>query len=106
MSKYKIEIPIKEIEAFCKKWKVAEFALFGSVLREDFDIQKSDIDILYVFTPDAKWGWDIVDMKEELENIFGRHVDLVSKKAIEKSSNPYRKESILSSYEVIYDKAA
>lgn len=102
----KIKIPLKEIEAFCKKWKIREFSLFGSVLRDDFDFEKSDIDILYVFEPNTTWGLEIIDMKEELENLFGRKVDLVSKVAIEKSSNPYRKKSILESYEVIYDQAA
>ncbi len=106
MRKIAINLPIKEIEMFCKKWKIQEFALFGSVLRDDFDPQKSDIDILYVFSSDAKWGWDIAKMKDELENIFNKSVDFVSKRAIEKSRNPYRKQEILNSYEVIYEQAA
>jgi predicted nucleotidyltransferase len=103
LSKIKIEVPLKKIQMFCQKWKIAEFSLFGSVLREDFDLEKSDIDVLYVFSPNAERTlFDLVDMKEELEDIFGRKVDLISKRAIEKSTNPYRKASILKSYEVIY----
>ncbi len=107
MNKFKIEIPMKEVEAFCKKWKVAEFALFGSVLREDFDIQKSDIDILILFDEKVHTSlFDFVEMKEELENLFKRQVDLVSKRGIEKSTNPIRKEAILNNYEVVYAQAA
>lgn len=75
-------------------------------MREDFDPKRSDIDVLYEFMPDVNLGWGIVDMKEELEKLFGRTVDLVSKRAIERSRNPYRKDLILGSHEVIYDHAA
>ncbi len=107
MSKIKIEIPLKEIEAFCKKWKVKELAFFGSVLRDDFDFSKSDIDILVLFSDKAHASlFDLVEMKEELENLFKREVDLVSKRGIERSSNPIRKEAILNNYEVVYAQAA
>ena len=104
--KYPIEIPIDKIKDFCKKWKVKEFALFGSVIRDDFDSSKSDIDVLITFFPGQNWAWEIVTIKEELEDIFNRPVDLITKKAIENSKNPYRKKEILESYEVIYEQAA
>lgn len=107
MSKIKIEIPLKEIETFCKKWKVSEFALFGSVLREDFDFKESDLDIILEYNNDAKWTlFHVVRMRDELKEIFGREVDLVSKRAIERSLNPFRKKEILESAKVIYAKAA
>ena len=62
--------------------------------------------MLISFAPDANIGLDIVTLKEELEQILSHRVDLVSKKAIEKSRNPYRKKEILSSYEVIYEQVA
>ncbi len=101
-----IDLPIKEIGSFCQKWKVKELSFFGSVLREDFNPKKSDIDVLVEFLPDAHWGWDVVIIKNELEELLNQSVDLVSKKAIEKSRNPYRKEEILNSYEVIYEQTA
>lgn len=103
---YKIEIPFKKIISFCQKWNISEFAFFGSVLRDDFDPQNSDIDIMITFAPDQHWGWDIVTMKEELETLFKRPIDLVTKKAIENSKNPFRKKEILDTYQVIYEKAA
>ena len=46
--KSNLEIPLGRIEAFCRKWKIREFSLFGSVLREDFR-PDSDIDVLVSF---------------------------------------------------------
>ncbi len=104
--KYPIEIQIEKIKEFCQKWKVQELALFGSVTRNDFDKNKSDVDVLITFLPGQNWAWEIVTMKEELELIFNRPVDLLTKKAVESSKNPYRKKEILESYEVIYEQAA
>lgn len=105
--KYPIEIQIHIIESFCQKWKVKEFALFGSILRDDFNLSKSDVDVLVTFIHGQDLSlFDLVEMKEELEIIFKRKVDLVSRESIEKSKNPYRKKEILEHCEVIYDKAA
>jgi len=104
--KYPIEIQIDKIKSFCQKWKISELALFGSITRNDFDQNKSDVDVLITFLPDQNWAWEIVTMKEELESIFNRPVDLLTKKAVENSKNPYRKKEILDSYEVIYEQAA
>lgn len=103
---YKIEIPLEKINSFCTKWNICEFAFFGSVLRDDFDPKTSDIDIMITFIPGQHWGWEIVTMKEELELMFNRPIDLVTKKAIENSKNPLRKKEILDSYQVVYEKAA
>ena len=95
-----------QIETFCKKWNVKELALFGSILRKDFNPLTSDIDVLISFLPGDNWGWEIVTMKEELEYIFHRKVDLIEKSAVEKSRNPIRKNEILNSYEVLYEHTA
>jgi uncharacterized protein len=94
-----IEIPNEKIEEFCKKWKIKEFSLFGSVLREDFR-QDSDVDILVTLDEDAPWSlFEWVDMIDELKTIFGRDIDLVEKTAIE---NPFRRYNILKSHKVVY----
>lgn len=97
-----ITLPQQKIEKFCQKWKIKELALFGSVLRENFDAEESDIDVLITFMPGVVWGWDLVEMKDELEAIFGRKVDFLEKKVVEKSKNPYRRDAILNTHEVIY----
>ncbi len=99
MTKNGVEIPPAAIDVLCRKWRVAELALFGSVLRSDFG-PDSDIDILVTFAPDAKWDlMDFVMMKDELEALFGRSVDLVEKPAIR---NPILRREILSHNEVVY----
>ena len=91
-----------EIAAFCKKWKITEFALFGSVLRDDFR-PDSDIDVLVTFQPDHGWSlFDHVDMQDELAVIVARPVDIVSRHAIETSDNPYRKRLILDAARTVY----
>lgn len=95
----KIPIDHEKIAAFCKKWNIVEFAVFGSVLRDDFR-PDSDVDVLVTFGPGGGITFDNrVDMLDELKAIFGREVDLVEKKAI---SNPFRRHSILKTKEVLY----
>ncbi len=97
-----IEIPIDKIADFCQRWKITELALFGSVLRDDFR-SDSDVDILVTFDPDAhRTLFDMVDMQDELEAVFGRKVDLVSRRGIERSRNYLRRKAILNSAQIIY----
>ena len=100
-----IQIPIDydKIADFCQKWKITEFALFGSVLRDDFQQDRSDVDVLVSFDQDAHWTlFDLVDVEYSLSIIFARKVDLIEKQSIEKSRNYLRKKEILQSYRVIY----
>jgi hypothetical protein len=102
MGKINIDLPKEKIAEFCRKWKVKEFALFGSVLQEDFG-PSSDIDVLVTFEPDARHTlFDHVDMQEELKIIFKRNVDLVSRRGIEQSRNYIRRKAILDSAEAVY----
>jgi len=99
MAKVKIEVQTDRIQAFCRKWRVRELALFGSVLSEDFR-PDSDVDVLVSLEEDAPWSaFDLVDMIDELKSIFGREVDLLEKEALR---NPFRRHSILSNREVLY----
>lgn len=93
------DIDHEVLEALCRKWHVRELSLFGSVLRDDF-APDSDVDVLVSFHPDAPWSlWDLMDMKAELEDFFGRKVDLLEKEALR---NPWRKREILGRHEVVY----
>ena len=99
MAVRKIEVPRETIAAFCERWKIREFSLFGSVLRDDFR-PDSDIDVLVGFREDAAWGiWEFCEMQEELAGIFGRKVDLVAKDGLR---NPFRRHEILRTREVLY----
>jgi hypothetical protein len=83
----------------CRRWKIREFALFGSILRDDFS-PESDVDVLVDFEADHPWsGFDLVDLLDELERAFGRRVDLVTKKGLR---NPVRREVILNARRVLF----
>ena len=87
----KLEVPDEAIAEFCRRWKITELALFGSVLREDFG-PDSDVDVLVRFEPDAPWDlWHVIEMKEELAGLVGRNVDLAEREAVEESQNPFRR---------------
>jgi len=102
MGKVHIEIPKERIVEFCQKWEIREFLFFGSVLREDFG-PDSDIDVLVTFDESARHTlFDLVHMEKELKEIFGRDVDVVSRRGIESSRNYIRKNAILSSAEAVY----
>jgi predicted nucleotidyltransferase len=96
--------PLNMIVAFCRRWKVVEFALFGSTVRDDFS-PKSDVDALVSFAPDSNWGlFEHLQMRQELKDIFGRDVDLVTRRALEQSRNALLRSEILSTARVIYSK--
>ncbi len=99
MVREEIQVPREWLESFCRRWKVAELRVFGSGLREEFR-PDSDLDLLVSFAFDADWSLlDNVAMEEELSGILGRKVDLVSRRAIERSSNWIRRKAILDSAE-------
>jgi len=86
-----IELDIEKIKDFCRRWKIEEFAFFGSVLREDFK-PESDVDVLVTFASDARWGlFDYALMEDELAEILGREVDVVDRTAVERSENYFRR---------------
>ena len=97
-----VPVPKEKLADFCRRWKIRELSLFGSVLRDDFR-PESDIDVLVTFAPDAAWRfYDLIDMREELERMFGRSVDLVERRLVETSENYIRRRHILSNLETIY----
>ena len=99
MNDKSIRVPKGKIEEFCRRWKISEFALFGSALREDFR-PDSDVDILVTFSNEAHWSlFDWIEMIAELEIIFGRKVHLLSKGSLR---NPFRRHEILRTREVVY----
>ena len=98
-----INLETEKISKICQNWQIVELALFGSVLREDFN-SNSDIDILVSFADDAKITFfDLDDLEQEFSQLFNRPVDVVTKTAIEQSHNWIRKKNILGNSQVIYE---
>ena len=105
MTLHGIELDSQPIRDFCKKWKITELSVFGSVLRDDFR-PDSDIDFLAEFEDCPQvHEYDLFDemhMREELSSIIGRDVDLVDKSAIQSSSNRFIRTELLSTAEPVY----
>lgn len=94
----RIEIDEAQLADICRRYHVRELALFGSVLRDDFD-GESDIDILVEFEPDAPIGLiEHYDLQQELVTLLGREVDLISKRGL----NPIIRDEVLDAARVVF----
>ncbi len=99
MTTPRIDIPMDKLVELCKRWKIVELSLFGSVLREDFT-PESDVDVLLLFAKGHHPGIDeYIGMQSDFEELFGRRVDLVNRKYLR---NPFLLHEILNSREVIH----
>ncbi|MCI0676759.1 MAG: nucleotidyltransferase domain-containing protein, partial [Phycisphaerales bacterium] len=87
---------------FCRKWDIVRLEVFGSALRDDFG-PKSDLDFLITFAPESRHGLlDLIAAEEELEEMLGRPVDLMTRAGIESSRNWIRRREILESARLLY----
>lgn len=94
-----IEVCREALLALCRRHHIRKLSLFGSVLREDFS-PDSDVDVLVEFLPGHTPGWEIVDIQDELSNLFGeRRVDMVNPRYL----NHRLKNRILGSTLVQYE---
>jgi predicted nucleotidyltransferase len=97
-------LPVEDavLDEFCRRWKIAKLELFGSAVRADFN-ETSDFDLLVTFQPNETWSLlDHVGMEDELSGLLGRRVDLVTRRSIEASRNPIRRDRILSTAVQVY----
>ena len=97
-----MEISDEALRAACRRWKIRRLELFGSAqtgrLRPD-----SDINLLAEFEADEQWSlMDLARAQEEFSKLFGRGVDLVDRKNLQRSANWIRRDAILDSAEVLY----
>ncbi len=94
----RVEVDERRLADICGRYHVAELALFGSVLREDFAAD-SDVDMLYDFRPGARVGWrEIYELERELSGLVGRPVDLVPKQGL----NPTMADEVLAEARTLY----
>jgi predicted nucleotidyltransferase len=95
------DLPLARIGEICRKYGVSELAVFGSAVRDDFG-PDSDIDFLYVLSPDSTLGWEIVDLRDELRAAVGRDVDIVPKRFL----HWVIRDRVLAEAQVVYADAA
>jgi predicted nucleotidyltransferase len=92
-----IAVDEQRLAAICEQYGVAELLVFGSAARDDMR-SDSDVDVLYSLRPGSRLGWNIEQLADELAELFGRPVDLVSRRAL----HPRLKDSVLSQARTMY----
>lgn len=93
---------IDRLTSICQKWGIKKVALFGSITTESFT-DKSDIDVLIDFEEGISIGYlKYHELYTDLQSVFSRKIDLLTRRSVEKSSNIYLRRSILTNAEVIY----
>lgn len=102
MTRHGINLDSEAVHSFCRKWKISELSVFGSVLGNEFG-PKSDLDFVVEFEANSDWDLsDIADMSEDLSRILGREVDVITQYALKTSPNWLLRKRILSSMETVY----
>lgn len=94
---HNINIPMQDIESFCRRNSILRLAVFGSATRQDFNAA-SDIDLLVEFAPGTRLGFDFFRIQDELSKLLGRSVEMTTPDGLR---NAYRK-SILETAQDIY----
>jgi uncharacterized protein len=91
----------RHLPAFCQRHGIARVEVFGSVATGKSG-PGSDLDLMVTFRPDVRPGLDFFTMQDELEQILGCRVDLFTRRSIERSDNPIRRNSILEAAREVY----
>ena len=98
---YLIQQNIEKIISLCRKYKVKNMYVFGSILTPRFN-EESDVDLLVNFTneiDDLSYADNILDLYADLKVVFGRNVDLVDESSVK---NPYFKKELDQTKQLIY----
>ena len=99
-----LQVDRERLAEVCERYGVDRLDVFGSFTRGDAEAG-SDIDVMVTFGPDAPAGMEFVSLHEELEAVFGRPVDLLTRDSVEHSPNKYFRHFALRRTEPIYERA-
>lgn len=97
-----IEKKLDALKQLCRQYRVSRLELIGSALNDEkFEAEKSDIDFLVEFESleQGQYADTYFGLLEALENLFGRHIDLVMAKAVR---NRYFLEAVKKNHQVLY----
>lgn len=97
MLPHDLTVDLRRLAEVCGDYGVARLEVFGSVSRGDAR-PDSDIDVLYELAPGSRLGWKIEDLADELTEVLGRPVDLISRNALHEQL----RESVLREARVLY----
>lgn len=91
------EVDVARVAEICRRYGIARLEIFGSAGRGEAR-PDSDIDLLYTLAPDARLGWNISALEDELADALGRRVDLISRKAL----HPRLRDAVLAGARPLY----
>jgi predicted nucleotidyltransferase len=86
-AKVDLNIDPVRLAEICDRYGIGALWIFGSFARGTAG-PDSDVDLLYVLRPGRRLGWDIEQLSDELAELLGRPVDLVSRKALHERLRP------------------
>jgi predicted nucleotidyltransferase len=92
-----VDVDPERLREVCERYGVASLEVFGSAARDE-GRPDSDVDLLYVLKPQARLGFRLFDLEDELASLFGRPVALVSRKSV----NKYIREQVLADAQPVY----
>ena len=92
-----LDVDRLRLDALCRRFGIARLDVFGSVARGE-DGPGSDVELLYELAQGRALGWEIEDLSQDLADLFGRPVDLVSRKAL----HPLIRDQVLADAEPFY----
>lgn len=99
-----LHIDRSRLDTLCRRYGIELLEVIGSFARGDAQ-PGSDVDILVTFKPGVRVGLEFVRLKEELEALFGREVDLLTRASVESSPNKYFRHFALRRTEPLYESA-
>lgn len=97
-----LQVDRERLAEVCERYGVARLEVFGSFSRGDANAG-SDLDVLVTYKPDVRAGLKFVALQRELEALFGRSVDLLTRRSVEGSPNKYFRRFALRRTEPIYE---
>jgi predicted nucleotidyltransferase len=92
-----VDVDERRLAQICDRYGIAELQIFGSQARGTSG-PDSDIDVLYTLRPGRRLGWEIEELTDELTDLFGHRVDLVSLRAL----HPMLRRSVLAEARPVY----
>jgi uncharacterized protein len=103
MVRHGIDLGSPGVEAFCGKWRIAELAVFGSILRDDYR-PDSDVDFVVTYESGVRPRFHaLLDMEEELSALVDRLVDVVEREQVDRPhANPIWRQEIPITLETVY----
>ena len=95
-----LQIDFPRLAELCRRYGLARLEVFGSFARGE-ECPDSDVDLLYTLEADRSLGWEIEDLSDSLAALFGRPVDLVSRRSL----HPVIRDRVVAEAETLYEAA-